>query len=64
MPSRVQREFALRVMEGCIELLINVLDDEEKVQARDGIYEICLAEIVAYEVQVDRMQRRLKPLQN
>jgi hypothetical protein len=64
MPSRLERDFALWGMERIIELLVLVLDEEEKLQARDGIYEIALEGIEVYEVQVDRMQRRLKPMQN
>lgn len=50
--------------EHCIELLVNVLDEEQKLQARDGIYEICLAGIEAYCLQDDRMRKRLEPLKN
>ncbi|MHB1423124.1 MAG: hypothetical protein ACYC3I_08010 [Gemmataceae bacterium] len=64
MSQRLQHDVALMITEHCIELLVNVLDEEEKLQARDGIYEICLAGMEAYELQIDRMQRRLKPLQN
>jgi len=63
MKQRLYRDVALMITEHCIELLVNVLDEEEKLQARDGIYEICLAGIEAYELQADRL-RRLKPFSN
>jgi len=62
--KRVCHEAALMITNHCIELLSNVLDDVQKQQAREGIYEICLAGIECYETQVDRMQRRLRPLEN
>lgn len=48
----------------CIELLSNLLDAEQKIDAQEGIYAICLAGLEAYEVQVDRMRQRLRPLEN
>lgn len=62
--ERLARDCALMMMEHCIELLVNVLDEEQKLQARDGIYEICLAGIEAFCLQDDRMRQRLEPLKN
>ncbi len=64
MNLRLQHDAALMITQHCIELLVNVLDEEQKQQATEGIYAISLAGIEAYEVQVDRMQKRLRPLQN
>jgi hypothetical protein len=64
MNQRLQREIALVIMQHCSELLCNVLDEDQMLQAREGIYAICLAGIECYETQVDRMQRRLRPLEN
>lgn len=64
MNQRLCHDCALMMMEHCIELLVNVLDEEQRLQGRDGIYEICLAGIEAYEVQVDRIQKRLRPMEN
>lgn len=60
----VKHDAALMMTQHCIELLVKVLDEEQKLQARDGIYEICLAGNECYEMQADRMQRRLRPLNN
>jgi hypothetical protein len=64
MNQRLCHDCALMMTEHCIELLVNVLDEEQKLQARDGIFEICLAGLECYELQVDRMQKRLRPMQN
>jgi hypothetical protein len=64
MNQRLWRDCALMITQHCIELLVNVLDEEQQLQAREGIYQICLAGIEAYEVQVDRMQKRLNPTKN
>jgi hypothetical protein len=52
------------IAQHCIELLVNVLDEDQKLQARGGIYEICLAGIEVYDLQSNRMQQRLRPLDN
>jgi hypothetical protein len=41
-----------------------VLDEEQKQQAMEGIYEICRAGIDAFCLQQDRMLHRLKPGKN
>lgn len=61
---RLQHDCALMITQHCAELLINVLDEEQQAQASEGIYQICLARIQCYEQQVDRMQQRLRPLDN
>jgi hypothetical protein len=63
MNRRLCHDVAL-MTQHCIELLVNLLDEEQKSQARDGIYEICLAGIECYEMQADRIERRLRPLNN
>lgn len=62
--SRLQHDCALMITQHCVELLINLLDEEQQAQARQGIYQICLAGIECYEQRVDRIQRRLRPLDN
>lgn len=64
MNQRLCNDVALMITQHCIELLVNVLDEEQKKQAMEGIYQICLAGIEAYAIQDDRLQRRLRPLQN
>lgn len=64
MNQRLCSDVALMITQHCLELLVNVLDEEQEAQAREGIYQICLAGIEAYAVQDDRMQRRLRPLKN
>lgn len=64
MNQRLCHDCALMMTEHCIELLVNVLDEEQKLQARDGIYEICLAGIEAFCLQQDRMMQRLNPTKN
>lgn len=64
MNRRLCHDVALMMTQHCIELLVNVLDEEQKLQARDGIYAICLAGIECYETHADRVQRRLRPLNN
>jgi hypothetical protein len=64
MNQRLQHDVALMITKHCMELLVNVLDHEQKMQAREGIYAICLSGVESYELQVDRMQRRLKPFNN
>lgn len=61
---RVQHDVALVTGHHCVELVSNVLDGEQKKQALQGFYEIILAALEAYEVQVDRMRQRLRPLEN
>lgn len=62
--ERLQRDYALMMTKHCLELLVNVLDEDQKLQAQEGIYQICLAGVQCYEVQADRMRRRLKPSLN
>lgn len=62
--ERLQRDYALWMMTRSIELLVNVLDEDQKLQAEQGLYQICLAGLQHYEVQADRMRRRLKPSPN
>lgn len=64
MNQRLCHDCALMMTEHCIELLVNVLDEEQKLQARDGIFEICLAGIEAFCMQQERMQQRLRPMDN
>jgi hypothetical protein len=64
MNQRLCHDCALMMTQHCIELLINVLDEVKQQQAREGIYAICLAGIEAYDLQSDRMQQRLRPLDN
>jgi hypothetical protein len=40
------------------------LRDEEKAHCYEELHDICKAGIEAYEIQNNRMQRRLNPLQN
>ena len=55
---------ALMMATHCVELLVNVLDEDQQLQAKDGIYESWLAGIECYEMQASRLQQRLKPLSN
>lgn len=64
MNQRLCHDVAMTITQHCIELLVNVLDEEQERQARNGIYEICLAGLEYYELQADRIQRRLRPLNN
>jgi len=62
--QRLARDVALMMAQHCVELLVNVLDEEQMRQAKEGIYEICFAGIECYDLQVDRMERRLRPMRN
>lgn len=62
--NRLHHDAAWAMTKHCIELLSNLLDAEQKIDAQEGIYAICLAGLEAYEVQVDRMRQRLRPLEN
>ncbi len=64
MNQRLCNDVALMITQHCLELLVNVLDEEQKLQARDGIFEICVAGIEAYDLQSDRMRQRLRPMHN
>jgi hypothetical protein len=64
MNKRLMREAAFAITEHCLGLLVNVLDDIQKQQAREGLYAILLEGIEEYAIQQDRMRQRLKPLQN
>ena len=64
MNQRLCHEVAGMMTQHCIELLTNVLDEQQKQQTADGIYQIFLAGIEAYVIYDDRIQRRLHPLSN
>lgn len=64
MNQRVKHDVALVTGHHCVELVSNVLDCEQKKQALQGFYEIILAALEAYDLQSDRMRRRLRPLDN
>lgn len=64
MNQRLIHDVALMMVQHCVELLINVLDEEQIRQARQGMYEICVAGLEIYCIHSDRMQQRLRPLQN
>jgi hypothetical protein len=62
--QRLINQIALMITEDCLGLLVNVLDEEQKLQARDGLFEICVAGLESYALQADRMRQRLHPLDN
>lgn len=62
--QRLKNQAAFLMAQHCVELLINVLDEEQMRQARQGFYEICVAGLEIYCIHSDRMQQRLRPLQN
>jgi hypothetical protein len=64
MNQRLQHDVALMMAQHCVELMMNLLDEVQQRQAREGFYEICKAGIECYEVQSDRMQQRLRPMSN
>jgi len=64
MTTQLKHDVALMMAQHCVELLVNILDEIERQQAREGFYEICKAGIDYYEVHADRMHKRLRPLDN
>lgn len=64
MNQRLMHDVALATGKHCVGLVSNVLDREQQQQALQGFYEIIMAALEAYEVQLNRMQRRLRPTKN
>jgi hypothetical protein len=60
----LKHDVALVTGQHCVELVSNVLDRVQQRQALQGFYEIILAALDAYDLQSDRMRRRMRPLDN
>lgn len=61
---RLVHDAALMMAQHCTEAMVNLLTEEQQIQAKECFYEICQCGLEAYELQVDRMHKRLRPLDN
>jgi hypothetical protein len=64
MNQRLQHDTAFALAHVLLGIVQNCIRKDERRDAFDAFYDACRAGIEAYEVQVDRMQQRMKPLEN
>jgi hypothetical protein len=62
--ERLEHDAAYMMARHLIEVIAPCLREEEKIDAFREFYHVCRAGIEAYEIQVNRMRQRLKPLSN
>jgi hypothetical protein len=64
MHTRLQHDAAEAMAHALLDLVKPCLREEEFRDAFDEFYAVCRARIEAYELQIDRMRRRLNPMKD
>jgi hypothetical protein len=64
MNSRLIHDAAFAMACALADLLDPALPEEERQDAREMFYHVCKAGLEAYELQLNRMQQRLRPTSN
>ena len=64
MNERVINERAWMMAQHCVAAVANVLSHEQQLQAKECFYELCKYQLELFELEVDRLQQRLRPLNN
>jgi hypothetical protein len=62
--QRLVHDAAVAMAHALLDLVVPLLREEEKLTAFNEFYVVCKAGIDAYELQVDRMHKRLNPTRN
>jgi hypothetical protein len=61
---RVMHDAAMAMAACLVERVGGCLREEECKDAFEEFYRVCVAGLEAYEIQLNRIERRLKPLDN
>jgi hypothetical protein len=64
MNQRLQHDAATAMAKALLDLVVPCLREEEHQDAFEEFYAVCKAGIEAFCIQQDRMQRRLRPMDN
>jgi hypothetical protein len=64
MNARLQHDTAVAIAKACLDVIASCVHQSCHKDAWDEFYAIARAGIEAYELHVDRMQRRLRPTDN
>jgi hypothetical protein len=64
MNQRLVHDCSVAMAQAILKLLGPAVPEEERRDAFDEFYCVCKAGIEAYEIQLNRMQRRLSPTKN
>jgi len=64
MNTRLQHDAAVAIATACLDVIFPCIHVALHKQAWESFYTVVKSGLEAYEVQVDRMQKRMKPLEN
>ncbi len=64
MNDRLIHDAAVAMARAILDIIAPCIRPEERRDALEEFYTVCRSGIEAYEMQIDRMQKRLNPMKN